>query len=149
MFSSRMKLIYQSAEVRSPGQAFPAAPTCFSSAWPPSCGWSLRHAVTTGSACCSAMQPSRCSEQDPSWANAAGRRGCLLWQLWENMDKRRYYHVRLFTSRNSWSNWKQVQQTLGKSHVFTFLCGASPPCRTHEICLFRFTFSSRFTCIFI
>lgn len=58
-----------------------AALTCSSSAGPPSCGWSLRRAVTRGSACCPGTPPSRCSGPGPSWANAAGRRVCLQWRL--------------------------------------------------------------------
>lgn len=54
-----------------------SAPTCFSSAGPPSCGWSPRRAVMRGSACCLETQPLQCSEPGPSLVNEAGRRGCL------------------------------------------------------------------------
>lgn len=61
--------------------------TCFSSVGPPSCGWSLQRAAMRGSAWSPGTQPSRCSGPGPSWANAAGRQVCLLWQLWRKTDK--------------------------------------------------------------
>lgn len=58
-----------------------AAPTCSSSVGPPSCGWSLQRDVMRASAWCPGTQPSRCPGPGPSWANAAGRQVCPLWQL--------------------------------------------------------------------
>lgn len=66
---------------------FSAIPTCFSSAGPPSCGWSPQRAVKRGSACCLETRPSQYSEPGQSWGNATGRQGCLLWQLWAKMEK--------------------------------------------------------------